>query len=183
MQGELDKKYQVGFYFSAKPRRVNARQGWPSSPEENIERLKDAGLPFERGVPKCGRCGGRSSPPCSANTFLSLGQRWDTLFVGAPKSQWRTRIVSASNVSIAMPKVRYTLPDIDGRTCTDSFPEKVIGLATVKRLARTDSRVGTASNRVIRLRSATNQNLLKALSVGSATRVGHVLSTILNYII
>lgn len=56
MQGELDKKYQVGFYFSAKPRRVNARQGWPSSAEENMERLKDAGLPMERGIPKCGRC-------------------------------------------------------------------------------------------------------------------------------
>lgn len=59
LQGELDKKYQVGFYFSAKPRRANAAQGWPSSPEENLERLKDAGLPYDRGVPKCGRCGGK----------------------------------------------------------------------------------------------------------------------------
>lgn len=48
----------MGFYFSPKPRRANAAQGWPASPEENLERLKDAGLPMDRGVPKCGRCGG-----------------------------------------------------------------------------------------------------------------------------
>ena len=72
MQGELDKKYQVGFYFSPKPRRTNARQGWPSSAEENIERLKDAGLPMERGIPKCGRCGGNadSMAHCSFHADL-----------------------------------------------------------------------------------------------------------------
>ncbi|KAG7009356.1 hypothetical protein G7Y79_00003g012240 [Physcia stellaris] len=41
LQGKLDQKYQAG---------------WPSSPEENLQRLKNAGLPYERGVPKCNRC-------------------------------------------------------------------------------------------------------------------------------
>ena len=36
-------------------------QGWPATPEENRERLKDAGMPMERGIPKCMRCDGRSS--------------------------------------------------------------------------------------------------------------------------
>ena len=58
LQGKLDQKYQIGFFFSPHPRRRNMKQGWPATPVENIERLKDAGLPFERGIPKCGRCGG-----------------------------------------------------------------------------------------------------------------------------
>ncbi|MCJ1371150.1 hypothetical protein MMC20_002365 [Loxospora ochrophaea] len=58
LQGKIDCKYQVGFFFSAKPRRANARQGWPSGPEENLERLEDAGLPMDRGIPKCTNCNG-----------------------------------------------------------------------------------------------------------------------------
>ena len=60
LQGKLDQKYQVGFFFSAKPRRRNAQAGWPSSPDENLQRLKNAGLPYERGVPKCNRCNGKT---------------------------------------------------------------------------------------------------------------------------
>lgn len=30
---------------------------WPATPEENLERLDDAGIPLDRGVPKCTRCG------------------------------------------------------------------------------------------------------------------------------
>lgn len=60
LQGKLDQKYQIGFFFSPNPRRRNAIVGWPTSPEENLQRMKDAGLPYERGVPKCGRCGGKT---------------------------------------------------------------------------------------------------------------------------
>lgn len=60
LQGELDKTYKVGFHLSPKPKRETAKQGWPESPEENIERLKDAGLPMERGIPKCMRCDGKT---------------------------------------------------------------------------------------------------------------------------
>ena len=59
IQGELNKKYKIGFFFDFKPKRATAAEGWPSSPEENLERLKDAGLPYERGVPKCNRCNGK----------------------------------------------------------------------------------------------------------------------------
>lgn len=65
LQGKLDQKYKVGFYFSPNPRRRNAKASWPASPEENIERLKEAGQPYERGIPKCPRCNGKleSSTP------------------------------------------------------------------------------------------------------------------------
>lgn len=62
LQGELDKTYQVGFYFSPKPKRANMAAGWPKDAEENLERLKDAGLPMDRGIPKCTRCDGKSMP-------------------------------------------------------------------------------------------------------------------------
>ena len=94
MQGELDKKYQVGFYFSGKPRRANAIQGWPSSPEENMERLKDAGLPMDRGISKCGRCGGRLVWLIPILMKLMQVQSLVTLFVAARKRQWRMSTVS-----------------------------------------------------------------------------------------
>lgn len=56
LQGELDKTYKVGLHLSPKPKRETAKQGWPETPEENLVRLKDAGLPMERGIPKCMRC-------------------------------------------------------------------------------------------------------------------------------
>lgn len=58
LQGKLDCKYEVGFYFSNKPRRAILAQGWPSSTDENFKRLEDAGTPMDRGVPKCQRCSG-----------------------------------------------------------------------------------------------------------------------------
>lgn len=58
LQGKLDCTFEVGFYHSDKPRRAILAQGWPSSPAENEKRLEDAGLPVDRGIPKCGRCSG-----------------------------------------------------------------------------------------------------------------------------
>ena len=63
LQGELDKTYKVGFHLSPKPKREIMKQGWPETPEENIERLKDAGMPMERGIPKCMRCDGKTYMP------------------------------------------------------------------------------------------------------------------------
>ena len=63
LQGKIDQKYVVSVQFSAKPRRANFAQGWPQSPEENIARLGDAGLPMDRMVPKCSNCGGEIQYP------------------------------------------------------------------------------------------------------------------------
>ena len=60
LQGELDKKYQVTFCLSARPKRAKSSSAWPSNLEENLDRLKDAGLPLERGIPLCTRCKGIS---------------------------------------------------------------------------------------------------------------------------
>ncbi|KAI1199634.1 hypothetical protein F5X97DRAFT_113798 [Nemania serpens] len=56
MQGNLDKKYRVNYRFSSRPVRPRERELWPSSDEENITRLKDAGEPVSRGLTKCTNC-------------------------------------------------------------------------------------------------------------------------------
>ncbi|KAL6229752.1 hypothetical protein BDW75DRAFT_249334 [Aspergillus navahoensis] len=66
LQGKLNCTYVVGFFYSPKPQRANLRERWPSSVEENLERLKDAGLPYDRQIPKCSNCGemGHGSRAC-----------------------------------------------------------------------------------------------------------------------
>ncbi|KAL2386934.1 hypothetical protein RJZ90_000240 [Blastomyces dermatitidis] len=57
LQGKLNCKYVVGYYFSDKPQRPSLKERWPESPEENLKRLVDAGIPLDRQIPKCGNCG------------------------------------------------------------------------------------------------------------------------------
>lgn len=62
LKGRTGRKYVVGFYLGDKPRRAKASGAWPKSPEENLERLKDAGLIMDAHKLKCGRCNRESSP-------------------------------------------------------------------------------------------------------------------------
>lgn len=59
-EGKLDCKYVLGFYFSDKPKRKMAVEGWPADAEDNFARLEDAGFVEDRRVPKCDNCGGTS---------------------------------------------------------------------------------------------------------------------------
>jgi hypothetical protein len=52
LQGNLDKKFTVNWRLSDKPARPKENDLWPSAPEENLERLADAGVPVDRGIPK-----------------------------------------------------------------------------------------------------------------------------------
>lgn len=55
--GKVNQKFKLTFSWSPKPKRSFFAKGWPSTPEENLERLKEgAGMPFDRGVPKCANC-------------------------------------------------------------------------------------------------------------------------------
>ncbi|KDN68564.1 putative zinc knuckle [Colletotrichum sublineola] len=56
LQGNLDKKYTVQYRFSASPDRQREKATWPSSPEENLTRLEDAGEPVSRLLQKCTNC-------------------------------------------------------------------------------------------------------------------------------
>ncbi|GAM91025.1 hypothetical protein ANO11243_090720 [Dothideomycetidae sp. 11243] len=56
LQGKVDCKYVVSFQYSYKPTRPKFATGWPSSPEDNMTRLADAGYVKDRMVPKCHNC-------------------------------------------------------------------------------------------------------------------------------
>lgn len=56
LQGKIDQKYVVSYQFEIKPRRLKFAAGWPSSEEENMERLNEAGWIRDRGIPKCNNC-------------------------------------------------------------------------------------------------------------------------------
>jgi hypothetical protein len=56
LQGNLGKKYTVTWRLSDKPLRPKEKDSWPTTPEENLERLEDAGVPVDRGIPKCSNC-------------------------------------------------------------------------------------------------------------------------------
>ncbi|KAJ5606305.1 hypothetical protein N7510_009086 [Penicillium lagena] len=57
LQGKLGCTYSVGFFYGPKPQRATLRDRWPENEELNLEHLADAGLPFDRMVPKCLNCG------------------------------------------------------------------------------------------------------------------------------
>ncbi|PQE25334.1 hypothetical protein CJF30_00000052 [Rutstroemia sp. NJR-2017a BBW] len=67
LQGNLDRKYTVSFRKSPKHSRPKEKDAWPATPEENLERLANAGEAVDRGVPLCSRCGelGHTSKRCS----------------------------------------------------------------------------------------------------------------------
>ena len=53
------------------------KERWPASPAENLERLKNAGLPMDRGVPKCSRCEemGHMARQCPQEESLNIIER------------------------------------------------------------------------------------------------------------
>jgi hypothetical protein len=55
-QGKTDQKYTVSLQWSSEPRRAAFAVGWPSSPEENINRLGEAGFPMDSFVTVCRNC-------------------------------------------------------------------------------------------------------------------------------
>ena len=60
LQGKPGCKYVINYSTTFKPRRIKHKEVWPTSPEENLERLKDTGEPLEQTIPVCHRCKGKS---------------------------------------------------------------------------------------------------------------------------
>jgi hypothetical protein len=59
LQGKLNCKYHIGFFFSPNPPRRALRDMWPANEEDNLQRLLDAGIPVDKGIPKCSNCEGK----------------------------------------------------------------------------------------------------------------------------
>ncbi|KAM5445532.1 hypothetical protein MaudCBS49596_007438 [Microsporum audouinii] len=91
LQGKLNCKYVVGIYFSDKPQRINLKERWPASPEENLERLAEAGLPLDRQVPKCSNCGKMGHIMKSCKEELSVVERVEVKCVNCKQPGHRAR--------------------------------------------------------------------------------------------
>lgn len=59
MIGNPGREYVLSVQLSEKPRRKKMAEGWPESPEQNLERLASAGFVQDIGVPLCSNCGGK----------------------------------------------------------------------------------------------------------------------------
>ncbi len=125
LEGKIDRKYVVGLYYSNKPRNAKAAERWPSSPEENLERLANAGFVMDRMIPKCSNCNRESSRPILDGRRLTGVQSSATSPNSAKRSVSCAKSVSKSSASTA------TKP--------------VTAFATVPRNARTALPAATAS--------------------------------------
>jgi hypothetical protein len=56
LQGVLKKTHSISWRFSPKPQRPKEAEGWPENPEQNMERLDDAGTPVDCLMPLCSNC-------------------------------------------------------------------------------------------------------------------------------
>ncbi|KAK0933638.1 hypothetical protein LTR29_014810 [Friedmanniomyces endolithicus] len=67
IQGQIDQEFVVSIQFSAEPRRKAFAEGWPETPEINMERLAKAGITMDRMVQKCRNCEqlGHASRDCT----------------------------------------------------------------------------------------------------------------------
>ena len=53
LQGNIGRKFAVGYYLSDKPARKSMKSRWPASAEKNIERLANAGVAMDSGILQC----------------------------------------------------------------------------------------------------------------------------------
>ena len=53
LQGNIGKKFAIGYYLNEKAQRPTLVPKWPKTPEENLERLADVGMPLDRGIDLC----------------------------------------------------------------------------------------------------------------------------------
>jgi hypothetical protein len=71
LQGATGQKYVLSFQFSSRPRRAKFAEGWPSTPEENMSRLAEAGFVMDSLIPKCSNCDGK------LQSLISCRMAWD----------------------------------------------------------------------------------------------------------
>ncbi|KAL9116846.1 MAG: hypothetical protein Q9187_006624, partial [Circinaria calcarea] len=145
-QGKQDCKYTVGYFFSDKPPRSFLKEGWPASPEENLVRLRDAGIPMDRGVPKCGNCNelGHIAKHCKEEK--AVVDRVEVKCVNCEEIGHRARDCTKARTD------RYAC-----RNCKSKCSESV--------------RLKTLGNPVILLRNVPNPVPLKGLSARNVTRL------------
>ena len=153
LQGNLDKKYTVTYRFGPKPTRPRERAVWPETPEQNMERLADAGEVVDRGVSKCSNCNelGHSSKFCPQEK-----QETDTV-----------KVVKCYNCEGEGHRMRDCIDRLSPLRCRVSS----LTSCQAPNLVSTALPARTAARVAISARSAPSRALPRALSVASVARV------------
>ncbi|KAL8842030.1 MAG: hypothetical protein Q9205_005050 [Flavoplaca limonia] len=119
LSGKKDCKYKVGYFFKKTARSGKLADAWPSSEEENLVRLQDAGIPYERGIPKCLRCKGKSA---------SLPKRLNQLSLTVCPLQemgHTSKACTQEENEIEKPKVKCVICEEDGHRARDCTQVRV----------------------------------------------------------
>jgi hypothetical protein len=150
--GNAKKHFVLSIQLSAKPRRAKMAEGWPDTPEQNLERLGSAGFVQDCGVPLCNNCG-------ELGHIRKVSRLEEPMFAGS-------RLTSPSTANKRFLSMsRSSLP-----FCAYTVRSPVTVLAIVPRSVSTHTPARTVSRRATTPRSALSLVQLRASSVASATR-------------
>jgi hypothetical protein len=130
LQGNTGKKYAIGYFFSEKPQRPTMVDKWPESPEANLERLADVGIPMDRGVPVCNNW--YVSMSVQQHLLTTSATSWVMLSVIARKTLWRSSSLRSLVPSVAKMVIVFA-----------TAPRSVLSLV-VREPARSASRRSTS---------------------------------------
>lgn len=102
--------------------RANLEQRWPSDADDNIERLANAGLPYDRQVIKCRNCGGKSTWIMFQiyNGRLTHAQNWATAPVLASRSGRRLKNSKLSAPTAVPGVIVFGIAPSPGAASTDA---------------------------------------------------------------
>ncbi|KAL8657231.1 MAG: hypothetical protein Q9226_002126 [Calogaya cf. arnoldii] len=119
LSGKKDCKYKVGYHFKKTPKNTKMADMWPSSEEENLVRLQDAGVPYERGIPKCLRCKGESG-------FLPKALSEQMLTIRSHLEMGHTsKACTQEEQEIEKPSVKCVICEEDGHRARDCTQVRV----------------------------------------------------------
>lgn len=149
--GNADRKFVLSIQLSAKPRRAKMAQGWPESPEQNLERLVSAGYVQDCGVPLCGNCG-------------ELGH------IRKVSIQTRSYEHHANTFSSTVAKKSLNMSQYSLLSSVSIVRRSAIARVTAPRSALTRSPARTASRRATTPRNVPSLVQPRVLSAASATR-------------
>jgi hypothetical protein len=76
MKGEPNQEFCLLFRESPNPQVIYDENGWPESPEENMERLKKCGVEVDRKVLFCRRCKGKFHLIPSSSELTNNHRNW-----------------------------------------------------------------------------------------------------------
>ncbi|KAK0774305.1 hypothetical protein LTR91_003704 [Friedmanniomyces endolithicus] len=140
VQGQIDQEFVVSIQFSAEPRRKAFAEGWPETPEINMERLTKAGITMDRmssgtqaaTARRRSASVRRGSLPARIVRARAITPETAQTLASSPGSRWSARIAVSTAHATLNDDLRHllTAPHIDsgetGHKAADCPNERVL---------------------------------------------------------